>query len=61
MPLYTILATRETEYSFDIEAASEQEAIAEMQRIETEENLENYAYEWFPLEVIEVIEEEELS
>lgn len=58
MPLYTILATRETEYSFEIEAASEQEAIAEMQRIEIEEDVENYAYDWYPLEVTDVTKEE---
>lgn len=58
MPLYTILATRETYYEFEIEADSEAEAIQEMNRIELSENAENYAYEWFPLEVTDINEEE---
>jgi hypothetical protein len=59
MTLYTITAKRETNYEFEIEADTPEEAIAEMQRIELEEDVESYAYDWYPLE-IEVIEEEEL-
>jgi hypothetical protein len=51
MPKYNIVAKRETFYEFDIEANSEQEAIEEMNRIEIAENVEDYAYDWFPLEV----------
>ena len=51
MPKYTIIAKRETFYEFDIEANTEQEAIEEMNRIEIAENVEDYAYDWFPLEV----------
>jgi hypothetical protein len=54
MPLYTILATRETQYEFQIEADSEAEAIEEMNRIELSENVEDYAYDWYPLEVTDI-------
>ena len=58
MPLYTITASREIYYEFNIEADSEAEAIQEMNRIELSENAEDYAYDWFPLEVTEINEEE---
>ena len=58
MPNYNIIAKRETYYELDIEASSEAEAIKEMQRREIVENIEDYAYDWFPLE-IETIEESE--
>ena len=58
MPLYTIIASREIYYEFNIEADSEAEAIQEMNRIELSENAEDYAYDWFPLEVTEINEEE---
>jgi len=58
MPLYKITATRETHYEFEIEADSENEALTEMERIELSENVEDYAYDWYPLEVTEVEEEE---
>jgi len=51
MPKYNIVAKRETFYEFGIEADTEQEAIEEMNRIEIAENVEDYAYDWFPLEV----------
>jgi hypothetical protein len=58
MPLYTIIASREIYYEFNIEADSEAEAMQEMNRIEVSENAEDYAYDWFPLEVTEINEEE---
>lgn len=58
MPLYRITATRETHYEFDIEAETEQEALDEMNRIELSENVEDYAYDWYPLEVTDIEEEE---
>ena len=58
MPLYRITATRETRYEFDIEAETEQEALDEMNRIELTENVEDYAYDWYPLEVTDIEEEE---
>ena len=61
MTIYNITATRETHYSFEIEADTEEEAIAEMNRIELNEDVEDYAYDWYPLEVTEIEEKEELS
>lgn len=61
MPLYTIIAKRETLYEFNFEAESEEEAIAEMNRIELNEDIEEYAYDWYPLEIDEIGEEEELA
>jgi hypothetical protein len=61
MPLYSITASREIYYEFEIEAESEAQAIEEMNRIELSENVEEYAYDWFPLEVTDIEEEEELS
>ena len=58
MPLYRITATKETRYEFDIEAETEQEALDEMNRIELTENVEDYAYDWYPLEVTDIDEEE---
>jgi len=58
MTKYVILAKRETLYEFQIEADSENEALTEMERIELRENVEDYAYDWYPLEVTEVEEEE---
>jgi hypothetical protein len=58
MSLYRITATREIHYEFEIEAESEQEALDEMNRIELSENVEDYAYDWYPLEVTDIEEEE---
>lgn len=57
MTKYTIEASREIYYEFVIEADSETEAIKEMNRIELSENVEDYAYDWFPLEVTEIEEQ----
>lgn len=61
MTLYTIIASRETIYEFNIEADSEAEAIEEMNRIELNEDVEEYAFDWYPLEITEINEEEELA
>ena len=58
MTLYTIIASRETIYEFNIEADSEAEAIEEVQRLELNEDVEEYAYDWYPLEITEINEEE---
>lgn len=57
MPTYNITAKRETLYEFTIEADTEEEAIEEINRIELSENVEDYAYDWFPLEVEDIEEE----
>lgn len=59
MTLYTIIATRETLYEFNIEAEDEASAIEEMNRIELNEDVEEYAYDWYPLEITEINEEEQ--
>ena len=61
MPLYTIIATRETQYEFNINADDEASAIEEINRIELNEDVEEYAYDWYPLEVTEINEEEVLA
>jgi hypothetical protein len=61
MTLYTIIASRETIYEFNIEAEDEASAIEEMNRIELNEDVEEYAFDWYPLEITEINEEEELA
>lgn len=56
MPLYTIIAKRETYYEFNIQADSEQEALDEINRIDVAEDIEEYAYDWYPLEITEIEE-----
>ena len=56
MTLYKILAKRETLYEFEIEANSEDEAILIMDNIQLTEDVENYAYDWYPIEVDEIEE-----
>jgi hypothetical protein len=59
MPQYTITASREVFYEFDIVADSKDEAIQEMQRIDLFENAEDYAYNWLPLQLIPDEEKED--
>ena len=61
MPLYNIMATRETQYEFSIEAEDEASAIEEINRIETSEDVEEYAIDWYPLEITDIEEEEEVK
>ena len=56
MPTYSIVAKKETMYEFDIEADSELEALEEMRRIENSDDLEQYAYQWSLLQVVETEE-----
>ena len=58
---HKIILTRTFVTEFEIEADSEEAAIEEMNRIELNEDVEEYAYDWYPLEVydIEEIEEEQ--
>ncbi len=56
MTMYKILAKRETLYEFEIEANSEDEAILIMDNIQLTEDVENYAYDWYPIEVDEIEE-----
>jgi hypothetical protein len=59
MPIFKIEATRETVYDFEIEADTEEQALAEIERIEREEDVETYAYDWYPLDITSIEEEEE--
>lgn len=59
MPTYTITARRDTHYEFTIEADTEEEAIEEVNRIELTEDVEEYAYDWYPLEIDSIEEEEQ--
>ena len=61
MPLYTIIASREVLYEFNFEADDEASAIEEVNRIELNEDIEEYAYDWYPLEITEINEEETVA
>ena len=54
MTTYRIIAKREIWYEFPIEANSKEEAIQEMNRIEFAEDAEEYAYDFYPLEIQEI-------
>jgi len=58
MTTYRIEAKREIYYEVPIEANSEQEALDKLQMIEIGQDIEDYAYEWFPLDIVEITEEE---
>ena len=56
MPKYMINAYREIYYSFEVEADNVDSAIEQMRTIELTDNVETYAYDWYPLELDEVNE-----
>ena len=56
MPKYMINAYREIYYSFEVEADNVDKAIEQMRTIELTENVEDYAYDWYPLELDEITE-----
>jgi hypothetical protein len=56
MTKYIINAYREIYYSFEVEADNVDNAIEQMRTIELTENVEDYAYDWYPLELDEVNE-----
>lgn len=57
MPKYVVTAKREIHYEFNIQADSEQEVLDEVNRIESTHDVEEYAYNWFPLEITEIEED----
>jgi hypothetical protein len=59
MPKYIITARRETYYEFEIEATDEHDAEDQMHNLELTGDIETYAYDWYPLEVESIEEEEE--
>ena len=56
MTKYMINAYREIYYSFEVEADSVDNAIEQMRTIELTDNVEDYAYDWYPLEDDEINE-----
>lgn len=58
MPLYTIIAKRETLYEFNFVADNEDEAMSEVERIEITDEVEDYAYDWTSLKIDEITESE---
>ena len=56
MTKYMINAYREIYYSFEVEADNVDNAIEQMRTIELTENVEDYAYDWYPLELDEIKE-----
>ena len=59
MTKYMINAYREIYYSFEVEADNVDNAIEQMRSIELTENVEDYAYDWYPLELDEINELEQ--
>ena len=59
MPLYQILGSRQIDYEFEIEADSEEEARKEIERMEIHEDVEEYAYEWYPINITNIEEVED--
>jgi hypothetical protein len=55
---YKVLASREVYYEFEIEADSEEQASNIVQDIELTEDIEKYAYDWYPLEVFDTTDME---
>jgi hypothetical protein len=58
MPIFKIEATRETVYEFEIEAETMEEAEDQIRQIELTDEVENYAYDWYPLDITSIEEEE---
>jgi hypothetical protein len=61
MPRYTVTATRETYYEFEVEAIDEADAEDQVSQLELEGDIEEYAVDWYPIQTMDVeeIEEEE--
>jgi len=56
MPKYNINAYKEIYYSFEIEADNVDKAIEQMRTIELTEDIEDYAYDLYPLEIDQINE-----
>ena len=54
MPLYKITAKREVFYDIQIEANNQKDALDEVERIDNNEDIEEYAIEFQPLELLEI-------
>lgn len=58
MPVFKIEASREVLYEFEVEAETEAEAEDQVRQIEMHEDVEIYAYGWYPLDITSIEEEE---
>jgi hypothetical protein len=56
VPLFKVTAKRETFYEFVFEAENSETAVEMMCEIESSEEVEEYAYDWWPLTVETVVE-----
>lgn len=60
MPKYTVTATRETYYEFEVDAIDEADAEDQVRQLELEgDTVEESAIDWYPLEIESVEEQEE--
>jgi hypothetical protein len=59
MPRYTVTATRETYYEFEVEAIDEADAEDQVSQLELEGDIEEYAVDWYPIQTMDVEEVEE--
>jgi hypothetical protein len=59
MAKYIVTATRETHYEFEVEAADEMDAEDQARQIEVEGDIEEYAIDWYPIEIESVEEQDE--
>jgi len=57
MPNYLITGKRETIYEFEIEAEDVDSAIAQIEAMQMTDEVEQYAIDWYPIEIDEVEEE----
>jgi len=57
MPKYLITGKRETIYEFEIEAEDVDSAIAQIEAMQMTDEVEQYAIDWYPIEIDEVEEE----
>jgi hypothetical protein len=59
MPRYTVTATRETYYEFEVEAIDEADAEDQVSQLELEGDIEEYAVDWYPIQTMDVEEVEQ--
>jgi hypothetical protein len=56
MPLYKITAKREIFYEIDVTANNQKDALDEVERIDNNEDIEEFVTDWQPLELLEIEE-----
>jgi hypothetical protein len=60
MPLFKVIAKRETFYEFVFDAENPESAVEMMNELQLSEEVEDYAYDWWPL-TIESINETDMD